>query len=384
MLMIVCALLGIGIVAVYSASAMTSEATYGGTGHFLTMHLTAIAIGAAAAMGVLCLPYATIRRMAPWVFVLSLVLVALVDLFGQEAGGARRWFRVGRLSMQPSTLVQLGVVLYLSDFLARHAADIHHFRRGVLPALIATGAAAGLVLIQPDLGTTVAIGAVAWLLLIIAKARWPHVAGVAAVAGVAVAVLIAGASYRRRRLLAFLNPWEDPLGAGYQIIQSYLALAGGGVFGEGIGGSLQKLFFLPNAHTDFIFAIIGEELGLLGTSAVMALCALWVVCGFRIAMAATEPFGKYLVCGLVGMVALEVMVNIAVVTGLLPTKGLPLPLISYGGSSMVINLIACALILRVSRSSERMITVVQAHDARQQSARQPSLSSHRAIEPSSQ
>jgi cell division protein FtsW len=354
MLVIVCALVGIGVVAVYSASAMISEATYGGTGRFLTTHLVAIALGVGVGMGMLCLPYATIRRMAPWVFVAGLVLVALVDLWGQEAGGARRWFRVGRLSLQPSALIQLGLVLYLADFLARRSAEIHDFRRGVLPALIATGVAAGLVVIQPDLGTTVAIGAVALLLLVIAKARWPHVAGVAAVAGVAVAVLLATAGYRRRRLLSFLDPWEDPLGAGYQIIQSYLAFANGGLVGEGIGGSLQKLFFLPNAHTDFIFAIIGEELGLVGTSAVIGLFALWIGCGCRIAVAAGDLFSKYLVLGLVGMVGFEVMVNMAVVTGLLPTKGLPLPFISYGGSSMVINLAACGLILRASRHSERL------------------------------
>jgi cell division protein FtsW len=280
-------------------------------------------------------------------------LLVLVDLVGQEAGGARRWFHVGRLSVQPSEFAQLSLILYLSDLLARRAADLQEFWRGLLPPLIATGLTAGLVLIQPDLGTTIALGAVALLLLVVARARWQHLAAVAAVALLALVVLIAGEAYRRRRILAFLDPWADPLGSGYQIIQSYLSLASGGWVGVGVGGSLQKLFFLPNAHTDFIFAIIGEELGLVGTSAVIGLFTLFLACGFRIAIAAQDLFSKYLVCGLVGMIGLEAMVNIAVVTGLLPTKGLPLPLISYGGSAMVINLAACALIFKASREGER-------------------------------
>ena len=153
--------------------------------------------------------------------------------------------------------------------------------------------------------------------------------------------------------MSFLNPWQDAQGSGYQILQSYFALASGGLAGLGLGASVQKLFFLPSAHTDFIFAIIGEELGLLGTTAVIGLFALFLACGFRIAIAVQDLFSKYLVCGLVGMIGLEAMVNIAVVTGLLPTKGLPLPLISYGGTSMVMNLIACALIFRASRHADR-------------------------------
>ncbi|MBI3320838.1 MAG: putative lipid II flippase FtsW [Candidatus Omnitrophica bacterium] len=353
MLVIILALLGIGIVAVYSASAMASEATYGGSLQFLLHHLAAIACGMAAGCGCLMIPYDQLRRVGRWLLLASIISLVLVFLIGQEVGGAKRWFRVGRWSVQPSEFAQLSLVLYLADLLARRASEIHDFWRGVLPPLIATALTAGLVLIQPDLGTTMAMGAVALLLLCVAKARWQHLAGVALVASVVLVLLVAGEEYRRRRILAFLDPWGDPRGSGYQILQSYFALASGGLVGRGIGASLQKLFFLPSAHTDFIFAIVGEELGLLGSTALIGLFALFLACGFRIAIAAQDLFSKYLVCGLVGMIGLETMINIGVVTGLLPTKGLPLPLVSYGGSSMVMNLVACALIFQASKHGER-------------------------------
>ncbi len=354
MVVIIAALLGIGIVAVYSSSAIVSEATYGGSLRFLLHHLASIICGVGLGLGCLMMPYDSLRRWAKWVLPLSMILLVLVFAFGQEIGGAKRWFRIGRWSLQPSELAQLSLVVYLADLLARRTGNLQDFWRGLVPPLVATGLTAGLVLIQPDLGTTIAMGSVALLLLWVANARWQHLVGVVAVAAVVLVFLIAGAEYRRRRILAFLDPWGDPRGSGYQILQSYFALASGGVAGLGVGASIQRLFFLPSAHTDFIFAIIGEELGLIGTTAVLGLLALFLACGFRIAIAAQDLFSKYLVCGLVGMIGLEAMVNIAVVTGLLPTKGLPLPLISYGGSSMVMNMVACALIFRASKHAERL------------------------------
>lgn len=350
LLAVVCALLGLGVVAVYSSSAMASEATYGGSLRFIMNHLLAMAFGLSIGLGCLALPYGAIRRCARWLLPCSLALLVLLLVFGQEAGGARRWFRIGRLSVQPSELAQLSLVLYLADLLARRAGTLHDLRRGLLPPLLVTMVTAGLVLIQPDLGTAIAIGAVSMLLLAVAGARWGHLAAVVAVAAAVLVLLVAGEDYRRRRIVAFLNPWQDARGSGYQILQSYVALASGGVAGLGAGASLQKLFFLPSAHTDFVFAIIGEELGLVGTTAVIGLFALLMTCGFRIAIAAQDLFSKYLVCGLVGMIGLEAMVNMAVSTGLLPTKGLPLPFVSYGGTSMVVNLVACALIFQASRN----------------------------------
>jgi len=353
MLVILVLLVGVGIIAVYSSSALASEATYGGSLRLLTMHLVAIGCGLLLGVGCLMIPYAMLRRSARWLFLASVLLLGLVLILGEEVGGARRWFHLGRVSLQPSEFAQLSLVLYLADVLARHAGHLQDFWRGLLPPLLATGIVAGMVLLQPDLGTAIAMGTVALLLCGVAKARWQHLGVIMAVAAVGLVFLVAGEEYRRRRILAFLNPWQDPQGSGYQILQSYYALASGGLIGTGLGGSFQKLFYLPSAHTDFIFAILGEELGLVGTTAVIGLFALFLTCGFRIAMAANDLFSKYLVCGLVGMVGLEAMVNIAVVTGLLPTKGLPLPFISYGGTSMVMNLIACALMFHASRHGER-------------------------------
>jgi len=175
------------------------------------------------------------------------------------------------------------------------------------------------------------------------------------VAVLAMAALILGSEYRRQRMLAFLDPWSDPQGRGYQIVQSYIALASGGVLGQGLGGSIQKLFYVPSAHTDFLFAILGDELGLVGTTVVILLFALLVICGLRLAMLTHDPFGKYLICGLVGMLALKAIINIAVVTGMVPTKGLPLPFLSYGGTAMIMHLVACGLMLHASRAGERYV-----------------------------
>ncbi len=360
LLVVIAALVGLGLVAVYSASAMAGRQTYGQDFYFLTRHVVATLLGLGLGMGCLLVPYPTVRAWAKWIVFGSLCLLVIVFLLGHEAGGARRWFRLGRWSFQPSEIAQLALVLYLADVMARKRAWIRDFWQGVLPPLLVTGVGAGLVLLQPDLGTAVVMGGTVLVMLLVARARWQHVALVAAVAAAVFVLLVAGAEYRRQRLLVFLNPWQDPGGAGYQILQSYFALARGGLIGHGLGGSLQKLFYLPGVHTDFIFAIIGEELGLLGTTAIMALFALLVLCGFRLAMLAEDAFSKYLICGLVALIGMEALVNMAVVTGLLPTKGLPLPFISYGGTATVMNLVACALILKASRSSDLRMALAQA------------------------
>ncbi|HEX9779801.1 MAG TPA: putative lipid II flippase FtsW [bacterium] len=353
LLLVLLFLLGIGTVAVYSSSTLAAEFAYGDGFHFVKQHLVAIGCGAALAGACLAVPYARLRAGSRWAILLSLALLVLVLVAGQEIGGARRWFRLGRLSLQPSEFAQLALVVYLADLLARKAGFIREFRKGVLPAVAVTGLCAGLVLLQPDLGTATVMGAVAMLLLIVANAKPQHVLGLLGAAAALLVVLIMGAEYRRRRIFAFLDPWNDPYGSGYQILQSYFALASGGLIGLGVGGSVQKLFYLPSAHTDFILAIIGEELGLVGTTAVLLAFALFLILGFRMAMLIEDRFGKYLTCGLVAMIGLEAMVNIGVVTGMLPTKGLPLPLISYGGTSMVMNLVACALIFKASHDGAR-------------------------------
>lgn len=349
LLCVIVTLLSVGGVAVYSATVVTAHEVYGRSLHFVANHVAAIGLGLSLGIGCLALPSSTLRQSAKWALLLSLVGLTLVVVVGPEIGGAQRWFRIGHLSIQPSEFAQLALILYLADFLARKQILVQEFREGFAPPMLATGMMAALVLAQPDLGTAIVMGAVAVLMLVVAKARWRHVGIALAICAVVLAVLIGGEEYRRRRILAFLNPWQDPQGVGFQIVQSYVALASGGLLGRGIGGSMQKLFYLPGAHTDFIFAIVGEELGLVGTTALLGLFALFVTCGLRMALDVTDPFRKYLICGCVGLIGLEAIVHMAVVTGLLPTKGLPLPLVSYGGTSMVSNLIACAWIFHASR-----------------------------------
>jgi cell division protein FtsW len=248
--------------------------------------------------------------------------------------------------------MMLALVLYLADVLARRQARIGSFWRGVLPPLLVTGAAAVLVIAQPDLGSSVALAAVALCLLFLAGARPLHMGLVAVAALPLFVVLVTTASYRLRRILAFLDPWADPRGAGFQIIQSYLALGGGGLTGRGLGGSKQKLFYLPEAHTDFIFAIVGEELGFVGAAAAVGLFGVVLWRGMRIAMRLADPFAALLAFGLTLLVSTQALVNLGVVVGLLPTKGLPLPFVSFGGSSLLVSMAAVGLLLNLSQHTE--------------------------------
>ena len=356
LLLIMLTLVGIGCIAVYSSTAIMANENYGHPLHFMVNHVIAIFFGAILAVMMLSIPDQALRRGAKWCVAGCILLLILVFLFGLEVGGARRWFHIGRFSLQPSEFSKLALIVYLADYLARKHGMLDRFRDGFLPPMLVAGLMAGLVLIQPDLGSAVVIGSVTLLLLVIAKARWQHVAGTAGLGAVALVVLIAREAYRMRRMLAFMNPWQDPRGAGFQIVQSYLAMAHGGLIGQGIGGSMQKLFYLPSAHTDFIFAILGEELGLFGSTMVLTLFGLFILCGIRMAMRAEDPFRKYLITGLVGLIGFEAIVHVAVVTGMMPTKGLPLPLISYGGTAMVANGIACGLIFYASKQPSTLRT----------------------------
>ena len=349
-LLVLATLVGFGCVAVYSATAIISHETYGSTMRFAATHCVAVVVGCLLSLGVLAVPSEWLRRSAKNLIIGCGMVLVLVKIFGLQVGGATRWFRLGPLSIQPSEFAQLALVLYMADYLARKQDEIRDFRQGLLPPLLVTAGLAGLVLIQSDLGTAIVMTSVTGVMLLLAKARLKHMGILAGIGLIGLAVLIASEGYRMRRMMAFMNPWQDPAGVGFQILQSYLAFANGGLMGQGLGASMQKLFYLPGAHTDFIFAVIAEELGLLGTTAVLGLFALLISCGIRMALYAQAAFEKYLIAGFVSLVGLEAIVNMAVVTGLLPTKGLPLPLLSYGGTAMVGNLMACALILRASRS----------------------------------
>lgn len=349
----------VGLVMVFSASAVVAGNRYHDSIYFLKRHLVWLAFGFLLLQVSSRLDYTVWRKLAlPILAVTCLLLVlVLIPSLGVVAKGARRWLRLGPISVQPAEMVKLAVVLYLAGYLAKKEGSITEFARGFLPPLLVVGLLAGLVLLQPDLGTVVVIGFVTLGLLFLAGARLVHLFGLVPVVLPAVAVLIWRSPYRLQRLMTFLDPMKDPTGAGFQVNQSFLAFGSGGLFGVGLGEGEQKLFFLPEAHTDFVLALAGEELGLAGASAIMLCYAALVLKGFQIAARAREPFGRYLALGITLLLGLQALINAGVVTGMLPTKGLTLPLVSYGGSSLMVNLLAIGILLSVSRDRQGMSVV---------------------------
>ena len=267
--------------------------------------------------------YRRLDRVVVPLLVVSFVLLVLVLVppFGQEINGTRRWFRVGLFSFQPVELAKFSLVLYLASFLSRRQELMRSFGQGLLPPLLIAGLMSALTIVQPDLGNSLALIILALASAYLAGARVTHMLMIAGAALPLVAVLIAMKPYRWRRMLAFVNPWADPQGSGFQIIQSFLALGSGGWFGLGLGESKQKLFYLPEPYTDFIFSIIGEELGLMGAIAVVGLFAVLIWRGLRIGLRAPDAFGGYLALGLTIMLATQTLVNIGVVTGRAPDQG---------------------------------------------------------------
>jgi len=351
LLVVTLLLLAIGVVMVYSASSAVALARYDDAGYFLKRQLLWVGFGVAVMMVTAHMNVWGWQRLALPLLVGSaaLLVVVLLPQFGTEVNGARRWLRWGGWSFQPSELAKLAVICYLASYAARHDARVRDFWRGLLPPVLISGAVVMLVLAQPDLGTAAVIAALTMVLLFVGRAKLVHLGGLILAAAPVLAVLIAASPYRRQRVLAFLNPWEDAQASGFQIVQSFLAMGSGGWWGLGLGESRQKLFFLPEPHTDFIYSVIGEELGLVGCLIVLALFALLIWRGLLIASRAEEPFIRYLAVGLTAMIGLQALLHMAVVTGLLPTKGLTLPLLSYGGSSLVVDLAAVGMLVAIGR-----------------------------------
>lgn len=344
----------IGLVMVFSASAVVAGNRFHDPIYFLKRQLAWLALGFLLLQVASRIDYTVWRRLAlPILAVTAVLLIAvLIPSVGVMVKGARRWLRFGLISVQPAEIAKLTAVIYLAAYLANKGSRVREFASGFLPPLLIVGLMAGLVLLQPDLGTVVVIGVVTLALFFLGGARLTHLVGLVLAALPAGAALILGSSYRRQRLMTFLAPWKDPTDAGFQMTQSFLAFGSGGPFGVGLGEGKQKLFFLPEAHTDFVLALVGEELGLVGTGAIMLLFAVVVLKGFRIAGRAREPFGRHLALGITLMISLQVLVNAGVVTGLLPTKGLTLPLVSYGGSSLVVTLLGIGILLSISRDRQ--------------------------------
>ena len=341
----------VGLVMVFSASAVVAGNRFDDSGYFLKRQLAWLTFGFLLLHLASRIDYIWWKRLTIPLLGLMIVLLVMVLIpsLGVAAKGARRWLRLGAISGQPAEMAKLIAVIYLAAYLTKKEDRLTIFSSGLLPALIVVGVLSGLALLEPDLGTAVVLGLVTMGLLFLAGARISHLLGLwLCMAPVALA-LVLGSSYRRQRLMTFLAPWKDASDAGFQITQSFLAFGSGGPFGVGLGEGKQKLYFLPEAHTDFVLALVGEELGLVGTGAIILLFALFVVRGFQIASRARMPFGRYLGMGITLLIGIQALVNACVVTGLMPTKGLTLPFVSYGGSSLVVSLVGVGILLNISR-----------------------------------
>jgi cell division protein FtsW len=347
----VAALLAVGITMVLGTSYLYSQERFSDGTYFFRKQLIAVGIGLVALVISALLPSDAYRRMAYPLLGLSLVVLTLVLIpgIGLARGGARRWLPLGPFAFQPGELAKFSLVLYLAHSLAKKRDKIHIFTLGVLPHLIVGGLFLGLILLEPDLGTALILGLILLLMLFVGGIKSFHLVAIASMALPVLGLAVIGAEYRLRRLLAFLDPWSDASSSGFQIIQSYIAFGSGQLLGRGLGESRQKLFYLPEAHTDFIFSVIGEELGLLGTLVVLSLFAVIVARGLRLSAKMQEPFCEYLAFGLTTLLGLQALIHMGVVIGLLPTKGLVLPFISYGGSAMVMNLTEAGILLSLSR-----------------------------------
>lgn len=345
-------LVGIGLVMVFSSSAVTSNIKYDDAYLFFKRQLLWALIGIICMLVVMKFNYVRIKDLAiPLMLFTLLCLILVMTPLGIDTKGASRWLGVGTLQFTPSELAKLAMAMFLAKVMEVNLDRMRSFTQGILPILVLIALVCGLIMLQPDLGTSFAIAGTAFFMMMAAGARGSHLGLIALSGAGVVAAAIAVAPYRMERFIAFLNPWKFPTDEGFQTIQSLYALGSGGLFGMGLGRSRQKFFYLPEQHTDFIFAILGEELGFLGAFLVISLFLLFAWRGFRIALNAPDTFGSLLATGLTTMIVFQAAINIAVVSGALPVTGITLPFISYGGSSLLFTLIAVGFLLNISRYS---------------------------------
>jgi cell division protein FtsW len=347
----VAGLLGLGIVMVLNVSYFQASMRYGDPYLFFRKHLLSVAFGGVVMLLVSRIRLELLERWAAVMLPLCFValLLVLTPGIGVERGGARRWIALGGFSLQPSEFVKLGVVLFLARWISQHRERMGSFVNGIIPALACVGACCALIMGQPDFGTTVILGALALLMLYVGGARPLHIGGLVGLGVIGMIAAVQVAPYRMRRLLAFMDPFEHAQDSAFQLVQSLIAVGSGGVTGVGLGQSKQKMAFLPEAHTDFIFALVGEELGMIGAVIVLVLFAVVAVRGFRVAARHPDSFASLLAFGLTAVLILSAVVNIGVVLGLLPTKGLPLPFLSYGGSAILVTMTEVGVLASLSR-----------------------------------
>ena len=348
-LALVCA----SVVMVYSASALVALERFQQPYLFVTRQMMWAAVGIAVLSIVMRIDYRAYRNdKLIWALLGVVTLMLVAVLFARPINGTRRWFGLGGFGIQPSELAKLTAIVFTAMMLERRRARINELGYSLLPIGLIVGGFVGLILLQPDFGTAVSLLAVIGVMVFAAGISYRYLFGAAMLALPALYVILMQADYRRRRLLTFMDPWADPLGDGFQIIQSLIAVGTGGMFGKGLMNGVQKLFYLPEPFTDFIYAVISEETGLIGASVVLLCFCVIAWRGLRTAMRAPDSFGAFLALGITMMLVLQAFVNISVVLGLMPTKGIPLPLVSNGGSSMLINLLAVGVLLNISQHQQ--------------------------------
>lgn len=334
---------------VYSASSIIAEKRFDDSFFFLKRHMVYAFISIMAMLTVAKIDYQHVRKIAyPFLgAVFCLLILLLVPGVGTEVGGATRWLRIGPLSLQPSEIAKLAAIFFLATSFARKK-DISDLKKGYMPYMIVLFLLVAPMVLQPDFGTSMTLAGIVFIMLFAAGARPAYLASSLLVLAGAAYILVAGSAYRMKRILSFLDPWSDPQDSGFQIIQSFLAFGSGGVMGRGLGEGRQKLFYLPEPHTDFILPVVGEELGFIGVVIIVLLFSGLIFMGIRASLKAGDLFGCHLALGLTSMIGLQAVINMGVVMGLLPTKGLPLPFISYGGTSLLVNMIAVGFLMSIT------------------------------------
>lgn len=340
----------VGTVMVYSSSSLMAADRFGDQYYFLKKQILFVFMGLGAMMTVARFPYRFWKKLAYPGVVLSCVLLVLLAVpgVGTTVGGATRWLKAGSFTFQVSEVVKVAVVIFMAHYLTKKSQYLKEFCRIFLVPLILTALIVAMILAQPDFGTAVIIMMTVFFMFFVAGGRIVHLAGLAAASIPVVVFLVLLESYRLQRIMSFRSPWDDPTRSGYQIIQSFISFGSGGTFGVGLGNSMQKLFYLPEPHTDFILAVLAEEGGFIAVASVIALFALLLARGFMIAFRADSVFGTLLAAGLTTLLALQGFVNMSVVMGLVPTKGLALPFLSYGGTSLIMSMVSVGILINIS------------------------------------
>ena len=347
----VACLVAIGLAMIFSASSAQAYADHHDTAYYVKRQAVYLIVGLLLAFGAYRIDYRKLRAIAPYALIVcGLGLIAvLVPHVGVAVNGARRWIGAGFISLQPSEFAKLGMVLYLAAALSARGDRITSLSRGLFPLCLPVVSFAILIFLEPDMGTASLIVFTAFAMFFAAGARIEHLLFIALATVPPVLIAVLASPYKRARIFAFLDPWKDAQNTGFHIVQSLLALGSGGLFGVGLGESRAKFFYLPEQYTDFIFSVLGEELGVLGTVSVIVLFIAFAYRAIRIAIAAPDRFGFFLASGCTAMIAIQAFVNIGVVTSSWPVTGVPLPFISFGGSSLIVCLVAAALIMNVGR-----------------------------------